>query len=68
METYSEQDYTTYDQLPLILNVDQIAGVLDIGKNSAYDLIRSGKIKSVRIGHQIRIPKDFLLEFLKIKS
>ena len=57
--------YTHYDQLPLILSVDELAKILGIGKNTAYDLIRCGRIRSVRIGHKIRIPKDSLLDFLK---
>ena len=57
--------YTHYDQLPLILSVDELAKILGIGRNTAYDLIRCGQIRSVRIGHEIRIPKDSLLEFLQ---
>ena len=57
--------YTHYDQLPLILSVDELAKILGIGRNTAYDLIRCGKIRSVRIGHKIKIPKDSLLEFLQ---
>ena len=57
--------YTHYDQLPLILSVDELAKILGIGRNTAYDLIRCGRLRSVRIGHKIRIPKDSLLEFLQ---
>ena len=57
--------YTHYDQLPLILSVDELTKILGIGKNTAYDLIRCGRIRSVRIGHKIKIPKDSLLDFLK---
>ena len=57
--------YTHYDQLPLVLSVDDLTKILGVGKNTAYDLIRCGKIKSVRIGHQIKIPKDSLLDYLK---
>ena len=57
--------YTHYDQLPLILSVDELANILGIGRNTAYDLIRCGRIRSVRIGHKIKIPKDSLLEFLQ---
>ena len=57
--------YTHYDQLPLILSVDELAKILGIGRNTAYDLIRCGRIRSVRIGHKIKIPKDSLLEFLQ---
>ena len=57
--------YTHYDQLPLVLSVDELTEILGIGRNTAYDLIRCGRIRSVRIGHKIRIPKDSLLEFLQ---
>ena len=57
--------YTHYDQLPLILSVDELTKILGIGRNTAYDLIRCGRIRSVRIGNKIRIPKDSLLEFLQ---
>ena len=36
--------YTHYDQLPLILTVDELTKILGIGRNTAYDLIRCGKI------------------------
>lgn len=57
--------YTHYDQLPLILSVEELTQILGIGRNTAYDLIRCGRIRSVRIGHKIKIPKDSLLEFLQ---
>ena len=57
--------YTHYDQLPLILSVDELTKILGIGRNTAYDLIRCGRIRSVRIGHKMKIPKDSLLEFLQ---
>lgn len=37
--------------------------LLGIGRNTAYELIRSGQIRSVRIGRQIRIPREALLDF-----
>ena len=48
------------------LSVADICGILHIGKNTAYDLIHCGQIRSVRIGHQIRVPKDALLQFLHV--
>ncbi|MGO5050752.1 helix-turn-helix domain-containing protein [Dysosmobacter sp. Sow4_B12] len=55
-----------FSDLPLVLTVPQLADVLNIGRNSAYDIIRSGRIKSIRIGHQIRISRTALLEFLDV--
>ena len=56
--------FTSYDQLPVILSVEQMACVLGIGRNTAYELVRSRKVKSIRAGRQIRITKEALLEFL----
>ena len=51
--------------LPMTLRVEDLMPILGIGRNTAYELIRSGQIRSVRIGRQIRIPRDALLEFLR---
>jgi excisionase family DNA binding protein len=56
--------YTDFDQLPVVLSVEDLTEILGIGRNTAYDLVRSGKIKSIRVGNQIRISKSALREFL----
>ena len=58
-------NYHQIDVLPLSLRVDELMIVLDIGRNTAYAMLRSGVIRSVRIGRQIRIPRDALIEFLR---
>lgn len=57
--------YRSYDDLPLVLSVPQVAEILEIGRNTAYDLVRCGEIRSIRIGRQIKIPKDALIELLQ---
>ena len=56
--------YKSFEELPLVLTVEQLIPVLGIGRNAAYELVRSGQIASIRIGHQYRIPKDALAGFL----
>lgn len=51
--------------LPMTLRVGDLMPILGIGRNTAYELIRSGQIRSIRIGRQIRIPRDALLDFLR---
>ncbi|MBR3560563.1 MAG: helix-turn-helix domain-containing protein [Oscillospiraceae bacterium] len=51
---------TSLDDLPLFLTVEQTAAVLSIGRNTTYDMVRSGRIESIRLGRQIRIPKSAL--------
>ena len=55
---------TSFDDLPLTLRVDELMPILNIGRNTAYELIRYGKIHSVRIGKQLRIPKQALIDYL----
>ena len=57
-------DYHSFDDLPLTLRVEDLMPILDIGRNTAYELVRSGQIKSFRIGRQLRISKAEIQRFL----
>lgn len=57
-------NYHSFDELPLTLRVEDLMPILGIGRNTAYELVRCGKIRSIRIGRQLRIPKDALVEYL----
>ena len=63
-----ENNYHSFDELPLALRVEDLMPILDIGRNTAYELVRSGQIRSVKVGKQIRIPKDALREYLSGKE
>lgn len=52
------------ESLPLVYSVCQVAKLLDISRNTAYRLIRSKKLRSIRIGRQIRIPRSALDDYL----
>lgn len=52
------------EKLPLMLRVDDLPELLSIGRNTAYNLVRSGKIRSIRIGRCYRIPRDALAEYI----
>ncbi|MCR4646408.1 MAG: helix-turn-helix domain-containing protein [Oscillospiraceae bacterium] len=60
-----EKNYRRIEDLPLTIRVEDLMPVLSIGRNSAYELVRSGKTRSVRIGRQLRIPRDAVIEFLE---
>jgi len=46
-----------------ILSVEDLCEILSIGKNTAYRLLKSGEIKSVRIGKIYKIPKKYVKEY-----
>lgn len=56
---------TSFDDIPLILTVEELMPILGIGRNTAFALVRSGEIRTIRTGKQIRILKHDLLDFLK---
>lgn len=56
--------YHSYDELPLPLRVEELVPILDIGRNSAYKLVRSDTIRSVKIGRQLCIPKQAIIDHL----
>ena len=55
---------TSFEKLPLVLHVKDLANVLSISQNTAYTLVRSGQIRSIRTGRTYRIPKDAVIEYL----
>lgn len=52
------------DSLPLVLTVTETGEVLRIGRSKTYELIRCGKLRSIRIGKQIRVPREAIAELL----
>lgn len=52
---------TTY---PPVLSVKQVAEILAVSQNTAYALVRSGQIHSIRVGRSYRIPLDAVIKYL----
>ena len=57
-------NYRSLEDLPLTLTVEEAGQILRVGRNTAYELVRYGKLPSVRVGKQIRIPRQALLDYL----
>ena len=57
--------YHSFDELPVLLTVADLADVLQIGRNKAYSLSRAGSLRVLRVSGQIRIEKQSLLDYLK---
>ena len=55
----NECTYKNFDELPLMLNVVQVAAVLGISRAGADELVHSPALK---IGSRIVVPKDKLRE------
>ena len=59
-----ESVFTSYDQLPLLLNVKQLAALLGVSDSSVYELIQEDDFPSLRIGKRIVIPKEELRKWI----
>ena len=51
-----------------IVTVPQLAEMLDIGLTLAYRLVRQKTIKSIKVGREYKIPKQFVINYLVQKN
>ena len=59
---------TSYDDLPLMLSVAEVAAVLGISRAGAYELARSNSFPALKIGSRIVVPKDKFLAWIDANS
>lgn len=52
---------TLYDNLPLVLDANQLANVLGISRAGAYQLLHRQDFPTLRIGKRMMVPKDKLV-------
>ena len=50
---------------PLLVSVEDAAGLLGIGRTTLYELIRRGDVRPIRIGRCVRIPQRELEAFVE---
>jgi len=58
---YNDDSLRKYDD---VLTITDLMDYLAVGKNTAYTLIREGKIKSFRIGRNYKIPKQAVIDYI----
>ena len=56
--------YTSYDELPLMLSVTEVAAVLGISRAGAYELVHGNEFPALKIGSRIVVPKDKFLAWI----
>jgi len=60
--------FTSYEDLPLMLSVPDVATVLGISRAGAYELVKSQGFPALHIGTRIVIPKDKFLLWIDAKT
>jgi len=59
---------TSYEQLPLMLNANQLAALLGISRAGAYELMHSKGFPTLRIGKRMMVNKDHLARWIDRQS
>ena len=54
-----------FKKYPDVVSVIDLQKMLNIGKNTAYKLVKNGKIQSIRIGKVHKIPKLNVIKYMK---
>ena len=68
MAFMKKETYRSFDDLPLMLSVPEVASVLGISRAGAYELVKDKGFPSLTIGSRILIPRDKLIAWIDEKS
>ena len=53
-----KENYKSFDELPMMLSVPQVAKVLGISRTRSYELVNEKGFPKIKIGTRIVVPKD----------
>ena len=60
--------YKSYDELPLMLSVPEVAAVLGISRAGAYELVKGKDFPALKIGSRIVVPKEKFIAWVDEKT
>ena len=60
--------YKSYEELPLMLSVPDVANALGISRAGAYELVRGTGFPSLNVGSRILVPKDKFTEWINTQT
>jgi excisionase family DNA binding protein len=63
-EEMNENPYRRHDR-SLLCTVDEVAQMLSIGRTTAFDLVRTGRVRSVKIGSRRLVPRAMVEAFVQ---
>ena len=60
--------YQSAEELPMVLNVQEVSDFLGLGMSQTYDLIRRIDFPAFKIGNRIFVPRDKFLTWIDNQS
>lgn len=61
-------DVKDFSELPLSLTVEQVAGVLGIGRVQAYNLVRTEGFPKIKVGRRIVVPRQAFVNWMELQA
>jgi excisionase family DNA binding protein len=55
-----------FDDLADVLTPTEVQSFLRLGRNATYDLLRNGRLRSVRLGQKYLVPREAVRELLHV--
>lgn len=68
MSYMSSDNSSVFTDYPDVVSVDDLCRMLQISTATAYKLLKKREIESLRIGHVYKIPKLYVLKYLRLVS
>ena len=59
---------TSYEDIPVMMTVEEFGKLMRISRNSAYAFVRSGLVPTVKVGRLIRIYRGDVLKLRDTQS
>ncbi len=59
-----KSNFKSFEELPLALNANDVAGALGISRAGAYTLLKSSDFPKIRIGSRYIVPKDKFIRWV----
>ena len=63
-----QSSYTSYEELPLFLNANDLSKVIGIAPSSCYELMHEKDFPSIRIGKRLIVQRDKFIEWVDKNS
>lgn len=63
-----KQKRISLKKLPMTLHVEALMPILGIGRTTAYQLVKAGKISTIKVGKKTRVPREAVLDYMKTKK
>lgn len=64
----SDPLYTSYEDIPVMMTVEEFGKLMRVSRNTAYAFVREGIVPTVKVGRQIRIYRGDVLKLRDVRN